>query len=202
LSDADAAILDERTLVLNRSWVAVNVTTVRRALNLVCRDAARIVAPDTFESHDLRSWADLKALRGRRMIRTVRLEIPVPEVILLLTYDELPQRQVPFTRRNLYRRDGYRCQYCGLGRPTEELSIDHVLPRSRGGKSTWNNCVLACTECNRRKANRPPEEAGMILLKHPRRPKWPPTLTFHLGSRKQSWQRFVNEAYWNTELRD
>ena len=132
-----SAVLVEPALVLNRSWVAIATTPVRRAIQLMVTGAARAVRPDTYEMHDFISWSDLVIARDEECIRTISLRIPIPEVIVLTRYDGFPEASLAFTRRNLYRRDGYRCQYCGARPGSEELSIDHVLPRSRGGTSTW-----------------------------------------------------------------
>ncbi len=193
-------MLNEPTLVLNRSWIAISTTTVREALSLVYRGVARVIQTETWETHDFESWADLAVARGEPAIRTVRLEIRVPEVILLMRHDRLPERTVPFSRRNLYRRDGYRCQYCGRRQPTTDLSIDHVVPRSRGGRTNWDNCVLACIPCNVRKGNKPLDEAGMHLVRPPARPPRSPCLTVTVTRRRASWEKFVSEQYWNVSL--
>ena len=91
------------------------------------------------------------------------MPVEIPEVILLSTYGKVPRIEVSFSRKNLYRRDGHACQYCGTHRPSSELSIDHVLPRSRGGRTTWENCVLACVRCNSKKADRTPREVGFLV---------------------------------------
>jgi 5-methylcytosine-specific restriction endonuclease McrA len=195
-------MLNEPTLVLNRSWVAISTTSVKTALSLVYRDVARVIQPDTYQVHDLQSWADLAVRPGEPCIRTVRLQIPVPEVILLTRHNHMPRRTVPFSRRNLYRRDGSRCQYCGSKLPTSELSIDHVVPKSRGGKTTWENCVLACIPCNVRKGNRSLENANMRLLRPATRPQWSPCLTVNLGRRRASWEKFVSEQYWTVTLEE
>jgi 5-methylcytosine-specific restriction endonuclease McrA len=193
-------MLNDPTLVLNRSWVAISTTTVRQAMTLVCRGAARVIQPDTCKVHDFKSWSDLAVAVNEPHIRTVHLKIRVPEVIVLTHNDCMPRRTVPFSRRNLYRRDGSRCQYCGKKRSTADLSIDHVIPRSRGGRTTWENCVLSCIPCNVRKGNRPPEEAKMALIKHPVRPTWTPYLTVAMSHRRASWAQFVSDQYWNVEL--
>jgi 5-methylcytosine-specific restriction endonuclease McrA len=195
-----AALLDERTLVLNRSWAVVSVTTVRRALGMVYRRVARVIAPETYETHDFDSWATLSSARGGPCVRTVSLQIRVPEAVVLLRYDGLPQARVPFSRKNLFRRDNFTCQYCGHRRPAEDLSIDHLVPRARGGRSSWENCVLACLECNLRKGDGTPEGAGLRLIRKPSRPRWAPYLSVAVGRRKASWDRFVSERYWNVEL--
>ncbi|MCA9319323.1 MAG: HNH endonuclease, partial [Planctomycetes bacterium] len=133
-------------------------------------------------------------------VRGVGVVIRAPEVIVLARYDRLPRKQVPFTRRNLYKRDEHRCQYCGLRQPLDQLSIDHVVPRSRGGPSTWENCVLACLRCNVRKGDRPPQAVGMSLLRHPEKPEWSPCLGVHQGKRKTSWRKFVPDRYWAMEI--
>lgn len=193
-------MLNDATLVLNRSWIAVTTTTVRQAMTLVCRGAARVIQPDTCETHDFRSWADIRVASGEPCIRTVALQIKVPEIIVLTGNDGLPQRTVPFSRRNLYRRDGYRCQYCGKSKSTADLSIDHVIPRSRGGRTTWENCALSCIPCNVRKGSRTLREAGMSLCKQPERPKWTPYIAVGITQRRDSWTQFVSEKYWELEL--
>ena len=192
--------LEDATLVLNRSWAVVHTTTVKRALTLAINRVANIIAPDTFEVHDFESWAQLSVPQDEPMVRTVSLQIRVPEVIVLSSYDSIPRKEVPFTRRNLYKRDAFTCQYCGKRMPGEDLSIDHVVPRSRGGGTSWTNCVLACLRCNVRKGNRTPAEAGMMLLAKPVRPRWEPTLSIPIGKRRMSWAKFVSERYWNAEL--
>ena len=196
------SVLTQHALVLNRSWVAISTTPVRSALSLVYQGTARFILPETYETYDFDSWADLSRSADDRPIRTVRLGLKVPEVILLLFYDRVPKREVPFSRRNIYRRDGYVCQYCRSRPGSRELSIDHVTPRSRGGKSTWENCVLACTDCNARKASRTLAEARMQLLRSPVRPRWPAPFSIPVGSVRQSWTRFISERYWNAELVD
>ena len=129
----------------------------------------------------------------------MRLRLRVPEVIVLADYDRLPSAAVSFSRRNIFKRDHYTCQYCGCQPGSEELTIDHVVPRSQGGTSTWENCVLACIACNKRKADRTPQQAGMQLRKQPVRPTWKPMYARD-SVRIESWSKFVSEAYWNVTL--
>ena len=123
----------------------------------------------------------------------------VPEVIVLAEYDRLPQAAVSFSRRNIFKRDRWTCQYCGLQPGGSELTIDHVVPRAQGGQSTWDNCVLACEDCNMRKADRTPKQAKMKLLSEPKRPRWTPIYARE-SIRIASWSKFISEAYWNVEL--
>ena len=119
-----------------------------------------------------------------------RLRLPVPEIIILAHYDRLPNTAVTFSRRNVAKRDHYVCQYCGLQPGAESITIDHILPRSQGGTSTWTNCVAACIRCNARKADRTPEQAGMRLRRRPVRPEWKPFYAAQ-GVRIESWARFL-----------
>ncbi len=194
------SVLSQQALVLNRSWAAIATTSVRHALGLVFSGAAHVIRPETYEVHDFASWSDLAVEPDEPCIRTVSLRIRVPEVIVLTRFNGLPAQKVTFTRRNLYRRDHNTCQYCGRRPGSSELSIDHVIPRSRGGKSTWENCVLACMLCNRRKANRLPEEVGMLPRSEPRAPRWSPALEAPIGRVRQSWERFVSDRYWDVQL--
>jgi 5-methylcytosine-specific restriction endonuclease McrA len=195
--------LDGSVLVLNRSWAAVHIATVRRAVSLVYQDLAHIVNPDDFVTYDFDSWKEASEAAETGYIRAVDFKFRVPEVIRLRYFNGRQKRKIRFTRRNLFERDGYTCQYCGKRRPSTDLSLDHVIPRSRGGRSTWENLVVSCVECNDRKSNRLPHEAGMGLLRHPEKPKWPAYLAVRFGKlRRASWQRFLDAAYWDSELRE
>lgn len=202
--------LDASVLVLNKCYMAVHVISVRRAFCLLFKEMAEVVTLDDgrYLSHDFQSWREVSEARARfkdpddDFIRTIHFEIQVPRVIRLLTYDRLPRTTIKFNRRNIFARDGNRCQYCGKRFPTGELSLDHVMPRSRGGGTDWENIVCACVKCNVRKGGRTPSEAGMRLTKPPVKPKTSPTLGLKLANRKyQSWKTFLDDAYWTVELK-
>lgn len=192
-----ASALDRRTLVLNRSWAPVHVTSVRRALVLMFHRAAFAVHPETYETFDFGDWSKRRLDPDEFVIRGVSQLIAAPEVILLVTYDRMPRYQVPFTRKNLCRRDGLRCQYCGRKPTIEELTIDHVVPRAQGGSTGWTNCVLACAACNRRKGGRTPDQAGMKLLEAPTRPEWTSGLSLEGGVRSDGVLRLVRKIAGN-----
>ena len=196
------SVLSQPALVLNRSWLAIHTVPVRHALRLMCTGAAKAIQPETYEAHEFESWADLAVAFDEPCIRSVYLRIRVPEVILLTHHDGIPQPSAVFNRRNLFRRDHNACQYCGSRPGTSELSIDHVVPRAQGGRSSWVNCVLACTDCNHRKGGRTPRQAGMRLRSRPERPRWTPFLEIPVGRVRQSWKRFVSERYWDVQLED
>jgi 5-methylcytosine-specific restriction endonuclease McrA len=207
---ADAAVLSSSVLLLNRLYMAVRVVNARRALTLMYRELAEVVSCENgqFLSYDFDNWVEVSAMKARfeperhDWVRTVRFQIAVPRIIRLLGYDKLPRTDVKLNRRNLFARDQNRCQYCGRRYPTGELSVDHVLPRSQGGRTTWENVVCACVRCNVRKGGRTPTEAHMKLVAVPRRPRRSPILTIKLSDEKYaSWKQFVDFAYWNVELK-
>jgi 5-methylcytosine-specific restriction endonuclease McrA len=197
-----SAVLEMPALVLNRGWVPIRTTSVRDAFCLMVRGAARAVEPETYQTYDFNSWAEIRAHEHEPHVRTVRLRLRVPEVILLTVYNKVPDREVVFSRRNLFKRDRNRCQYCGARPGTPELTIDHLVPRSRGGTSSWTNCILSCVPCNARKADRTPSEAGMTVRAAPVKPAWKPHFTIRVGEFRQSWKDFLSEAYWNVELQE
>jgi 5-methylcytosine-specific restriction endonuclease McrA len=134
-----------------------------------------------------------------REIHSVSFSVKLPAVVRLLKMVKRPKTPIKFSRQNIYARDKYRCQYCGDKFAPEDLTYDHVLPRSRGGRTEWRNIVTCCVECNRRKGGRTPVEAGMKLIRKPSRPNWVPALRITLGVREipQSWRDYL---YWNVEL--
>ncbi len=195
------SVLNTKVLVLNRSYLPIHITVVRRALSLLYQGVAHAV-DEQYRTFDFASWADLAAEEDT--IGLVDRAIRVPRVILLQGYDRIPRRYVRFSRFNIYARDGNRCQYCGRQFPRAELNLDHVVPRSRGGTSVWENVVCSCHRCNRLKGGRTPAEAGMRLVRQPRRPQWTPFMTETYSLRRyKEWMPFlsaVDAAYWNTEL--
>lgn len=208
---AFATALDEKVLVLNRLYTAVRVVNARRAFVMLCKQAAEVIALDDgkYVNYDFETWTEVSEFRKQferehhDWIRTPRFEIAVPKIIRLLDYDRFPKQQVKLNRRNLYARDGSRCQYCGKHFATRELTLDHVIPRVQGGEHTWENLVCACVRCNAKKGGRTPQQAHLHLIRKPLRPKRNPSVLLRLGSAKyQSWKAFLDEAYWTVELRD
>ena len=196
-----AKMLQRPALILNRNWQPVNVATVARALVLLWNEAARVVDPETYQLFTWADWSRIAPRDGDAFIQAVRQRLRVPEVIVLAEYDRLPSAAVSFSRRNVFKRDHWTCQYCDVQPGSEELTIDHVVPRSQGGTSTWDNCVLSCIDCNKRKADRTPQQAGMKLRKAPVRPTWKPMYARH-EVRIESWSKFVSETYWNVPLQN
>lgn len=213
---AATAALDSRSglschvLILNRNYMAVRVTTAKRAFSLLYRNLAEVIHVEDgqYVSYDFDSWIQLSEMKQRfephdhDWVRTTRLSLVVPRIIRLTLYDRLPRKDVKLNRRNIFARDNSRCQYCGKKFPTSELSIDHVVPRSQNGKTTWDNVVCCCLKCNVKKGGRTPEQAHMTLITKPVKPKRSPVITLQLSSdRYRSWQQFLDHAYWSVELK-
>lgn len=179
----------QRVLVLNRNFQPVHVTTVRRAFVLLYLGTAQAMGPDC-ELFDFVRWAQLPPQHNDVVIRTPRSDILVPQIILLTAYERLPNTRLRLTRSNVYARDGYQCQYCGDGPDVSQLNLDHVVPRSRGGATSWDNVVCSCLPCNTRKGAQTPPEAGMRLRKTPTRPRWNPLLRLS-HALPTAWQPFL-----------
>jgi 5-methylcytosine-specific restriction endonuclease McrA len=205
--------MQSSVLVLNRLYVAIQVMSVKRAFCLLCKDLAEVVNVEngTYVSYNFDSWREASQFKAAMQqaedhddwIRSVNFDILVPRVIRLVKYDQFPKNVIKFNRRNIFLRDENRCQYCGHKFPTHQLSLDHVMPRSQGGGTNWENIVCACLTCNVRKGGRTPGQAGMRLFRRPAKPKRSPMLCHQLGHRKyQSWKTFLDEAYWTVELHD
>jgi len=194
-----SSTLERPTLILNRNWQPVGVTSVARAVVKIWNETALIVDPADYQTYCWSDWANFCPDEDELSIQSSQSRFRVPEVITLLKYDRVPRNVVTFSRRNVFKRDRYTCQYCGCQPGSEELTIDHVVPRSHGGETTWENCVLACVNCNSRKAARTPAQARMKLLKEAVRPKWKPFYAMQ-SIRIDSWSRFISETYWNIEL--
>jgi 5-methylcytosine-specific restriction endonuclease McrA len=196
-------MLDTGVLVLNRVYQPVHITSVRRAFAMLYQGAARAIDAQ-FQTFDFDSWSALSAAAHEDAVGTVGRRIRVPRVIVLMAYDRMPRARVRFSRFNIYARDDNTCQYCGDRFARADLNLDHVIPRSRGGSTNWENVVCSCVPCNLRKGGRTPDEAGMRLRRSPLRPRWTPM--FRSATRRafyREWRPFLSladAAYWNAEL--
>jgi 5-methylcytosine-specific restriction endonuclease McrA len=190
-------MLNSNVLVLNKVFQAVEIVSARRAFTLFCKGHVRAVLED-YRTCDWEDWKDIPVGANDEYVSTPSRKIKVPRVILLLSFDRVPRHDVKFSRKNVYLRDKNRCQYCRRHFRTEELNLDHVIPVSRGGKSTWDNVVCSCIRCNIRKGNRLPDEAGLVLVTRPSKPRWHPLV--RVSQRYEEWRSFLDEAYWNAEI--
>lgn len=198
--------LQNPVLVLNKNWQAYRTATVWWALRKVYAGRAVIVGDD-YSLHTFDQW--LTSWRGAirqsrvaedRLLNCLSCYIVIPEVVRTTEYGGYHPCN-SFSRRNVFLRDNNTCQYCGQQLPRARLNIDHVVPKSRGGGTSWENVVLSCIPCNNRKDNRTPDEANMALRRPPAAPHWT-QLAGHPQQVPPSWERFLGELYWNIELRE
>ena len=171
----------EQVLLLNITYEPLRIINWKKAITLLCLGKVEVI-----EEYG-------------RDIHSVSFTIKLPSVVRLLNLVKKPKSPVKFSRQNIYLRDKYRCQYCGLKHSTEELTYDHVLPKSRGGKTEWENIVTCCIGCNRKKGGRTPVEARMNLVRKPTRPSWVPAIKITIGLKQipQTWRDYL---YWHVEL--
>lgn len=197
--------LQSNVLALNRNFLAVQVISVRRAFCLLSKGQAEVIHVEggAYCGYSFETWQELSELKlelgdineSEDWIRAVNFRIQVPRVVRLLSYDRIPRTTIKFNRRNIFLRDGHRCQYCGKRYSSLRLSLDHVLPKSRGGGETWENIVCACLKCNVDKGGRTPAEAGMKLLQKPVKPKRSPLLNRQLSlSKYEAWRNFIPQT--------
>ena len=198
-------VLNTSVLVLNRHYMAIRVVTARRAFVLLYRDVAEVIDIEEgqFSNYDFDSWRELSVLRAEEKcsyddwVQAVNFEVQVPRVVRLIRFDRQHMATLRLNRRNLLARDGHCCQYCGKSLPASQLSLDHVMPRSRGGETSWENVVASCVKCNTKKGSRTPQEARMELRTNPKKPTHNPMLTIKLGNPKyQSWKSFLPKGSW------
>ena len=182
-------------LVLNRNWQAVTSTTPAEVFGAMVNGQALgldIQGPDGMTPLPWDKWCQLPIREGDTAIGTVRGKIRVPTVVVLRSFDRLPRKRLRFGLRGLWERDGGRCQYTGRELTLAEANIDHVIPSSRGGETSWENCVLSDRKINTRKADRTPREAGLTLLKQPAQPPVMPLTQFIKNKHQiKDWQLFL-----------
>lgn len=188
--------IDRQVLVLNRLWQPVHLCSVKRAFGLLFLDHAQVVHTEgeaSFSTHDAESWLIVSAdYPGPDVIHTISSRYRIPAIIVLTEYDRLPRREVRFSRQNIFERDKFTCQYCGIRFENRDLNLDHVIPRDKGGETSWENVVCSCIRCNTRKGNKLPAQAGMRPINEPRKPRWRPFFTsVPKRHAHASWSHFI-----------
>ncbi len=159
-------------LILNQNYEPMSVINVQKAIVLLYRGKAEMI-----EAHD------------GKMVRAVSMAMPFPSIVRLGVYVKVPYKKIILSRKNILRRDGHRCQFCGRG--DVPLTVDHVFPVSRGGEDTWENLVAACVQCNNRKGDRTPEEADMPLRRRPMRPNHVTFIRHFVGTLDERWKPYL-----------
>jgi len=224
------SVLDRHALKLSKNWLPIESTTVREAITDVFEGKARVLDArqndegtlEVCQLHGFEDWMRQSISENDRVIHTPSGAIKVPEIIIVNGYAGDPNRKrvVLYNRRNVWRRDNGFCQYCGCKCEGDDWEIEHVIPKSRGGKTCFENAVVSCTACNREKADRTPREAGMPLQRtlrkrgklirepydKPKRPRWSPMYSIKRREIPRSWEIFlrdlISDMYWDVELED
>lgn len=163
--------LSLRVLVLNKNYIPIEVTHAKRALSMLYQEVAKAL-DEEYRTYDFMNWLQLEATQAHERIGLVERFIRVPQAVVLKFYDQIPQKQIRFSRINVYLRDQHICQYCGQNFSKDQLNLDHVIPKSKGGLTTWENVVCCCLNCNKRKADLSLAQAEMKLIKKPSKPRW------------------------------
>lgn len=180
-------------LVLNKSFVPIHIIEWQKCMSLIVQGAARALDRDlvAYDFDDWTRFSDSNA-NDYPTVGTVTCKIAIPEIIILRKYDRLPTRDVKYSRQSLFQRDKYTCGYCGKIFDRKELTVDHILPRAHGGKTTWQNTITACFPCNSVKADKTPELAKMPLKFKPKKPAWFSPLTDLKPDHPcKSWRKFM-----------
>jgi 5-methylcytosine-specific restriction endonuclease McrA len=193
-SGGQNAVLRLPVLLLNRFYAPVSVASARRAMVLLFGGVA-VALDERGDGHDFSAWRQLTPRQNDDRLPIVGGALRVPRVLHLLRYDRAPRFGLRLTRKNLLLRDGYKCQYCSTEPGLRELNVDHVVPRSRGGRDSWDNLVISCRSCNLRKGKRTPVEAGMRLLRAPAKPRWNAAAHIAMTTRTvfNEWRPFLGE---------
>lgn len=201
-SERSDDVLTSSVLVLNRFYSAINVISVKRAFVLFYKDFVEALDfyNDQLVNFNLNGWISHSEMRLKfptdheQFVRTAKLVFMIPRVIRIRNCQEQPKHEVKFTKKNVLVRDGHRCQYCGKRYQASKLTVDHIVPKSRGGRSVWTNIVTACHDCNIRKGGKLPWEVGMKLTRQPTVPRRNPLI---MGKVEQSpyqlWRMFLKE---------
>jgi len=196
-------------LVLNKNWNPIGTTPLYRAINLLIScNKNKIKKAEVIDAYSIpftwEEWSKTKPCSESKAIHSISGSFRIPEIIKLNDYEKLKTLKVIFSRANLFKRDQYKCQYCGEKPRTAELSIDHIIPKFLGGKTTWENCVICCVSCNTLKANKLIQNvthdkfpSGMKLIKKPKVPNYN-DIKFKV--KYKSWLQWINTSYWNIEL--
>lgn len=187
--------MNQNVLVLNTSWVAQYIVSWEKAVSIIYQDKAKSLDSD-FVSYDFAQWLDFsKFQHGFKSVRSSQYTIAIPEIIVLRDNYHIRRVNIKYSRQSVFARDNWDCAYCGKTLEKDEATIDHIIPKSRGGKNVWNNVISSCKKCNAIKGARTPEEACMPLLFQPRKPSWVDANRNKRGFKIcKSWKKFLERV--------
>jgi len=189
--------LNTPVLVLNKNWTVIGTTSTQNAIVLMCRESAKALCTSSFMLYGWEPWIseETNLPDVSNYIRTSSISVPAPSVIILTNFKDIHISTVKFSSRALYLRDNYTCQYCNKKKSVKDLSIDHVLPKSKKGKTNWENCVTACFRCNNQKSDKTLRESGFKLNRKPSKPKWNPIIHIRPNYRPKSWEPLLKDSW-------
>jgi 5-methylcytosine-specific restriction endonuclease McrA len=182
-------------LVLNKVWIPIHIVEWQKAMSLIIQESVRPLDRDLI-AYDLNDWLEFSNIsEDYPKVKTIRYKIALPEIILLKQYDRLPLRDVKYSRMTLFERDNYKCCFCGKKFSKLELTVDHIIPRSKGGLTNWDNTVSACKKCNSLKADKSIEELNLKMHYKPKKPKWiSPISKLSHDHPCKSWDKFLDRT--------
>lgn len=183
--------LNTPVLVLNKNWTAIRVIRAKRSIIITSRERGLIIDPLTYNLIKWKEWITIEPSGDELVVISSRGPIKVPEVIILTIYGKVPEGRPRLTKKAIFIRDGFKCQYTGKKLTLESGDIDHVIPRSKNGKNNWDNLVACEKTLNRKKGNRTPHEAGLKLLKKPKQPRYKDLLIDPRIKIPESWRKFL-----------
>ena len=202
-----AGVLSIPTLVLNKQWDVVRVSTVEQAIVKACSGRAKLIAPESMYAYTWDDWLDNFSLPvgeapedwdfDFKMIKTPKLQVRAPRVMVFEGYKKYPKIKVRLSRKNVFIRDNFICLYSGKKLSFKDATIDHVIPVDQGGKTTWNNLVTCDKHVNVKKANKTPQEAGLKLIKEPKEPAWHPRYSRYVNDCPEDWNKFIDKSSWD-----
>jgi 5-methylcytosine-specific restriction endonuclease McrA len=187
--------LDSPVLILDKNYQPIKIGSAKVAVMLLFSDKA-LVLDSSYNTYDIEEWISYSSVMNQNdlpVIKSAKVDLIVPEVIVLPNYIRKPHhgKRLRYSRMSIFRRDNFTCQYCGIEFKRNELTVDHIVPKSKGGRSTWLNIVTACKPCNWKKADRTPEEAKMLILNSPKIPTWRDSVDLPTGLKKEIWDSFL-----------
>jgi len=185
--------IHQPVLVLNKAWAPIHVQPVYKAVSRCCEGAMNVVDHETYMSYSWHDWMELEVLGDHSFIRLARepFKIRLPRVVVANNYSLVPRFGIKLNSQNLWARDGGVCQYTGKKLRRSEADMDHVVPRSKGGSNTWENVVLCDKKINAAKADKSLEQAGLELIREPKKPQWTPE--FKLANVPKEWTPFLGK---------
>lgn len=207
----------QSTLLLDSVFKPIKIISAKKAIELLYRNVVEVIEVNSkefndeiyYETYGFKTWTEMSYLKHEietgnleiEFIKTSSSVIQVPKVLRLINNYIGKKHKVRLSRKNLFERDDYTCQYCGRRLAASQLSIDHVIPKSKGGKTHWTNVVAACHKCNTKKANKTLNEANLKLRKKPKTPK--SSLAFKNNAKRvKDWDHFISNVYWNTDIEE